>query len=538
MTRHRHVKKVVKYFSEFAVHIWIILLLANILLVYTFHFYLHAAPNATPKSSVEKTLVEESLDIKSFNTDIDEEMDEPDEIIPTLTPEPTETVLQVPNGPLLGLSFGVPGIGSAGGNFRPIHPTRNVTIYLYPTGVNSLDKKTRPLNTVKAKVRYDANVNSSTYGRFINSRIDLGSHVADGEYQIVIKTDKSFRTLLREKSNSVGGIVYSLEKRAEENNFPLLPFQIMVMGDLFPLSESDNVVDLNDYAVLVNCYRQKTGTPPCPDPHNADINDDGMVDGLDYNVMVLGYRELQNQGIKVPELLILPTGKNVSRLSYLTPKLTKSPARPTPTTIPDETKSEGGGGILGILLFVIFLAILGGGGFFLYLKNAQVKALIDGIIHRSPGAKAAPKSEQGTAQPDQQPQPQPNPPAETQTPTTEQPTEAQPQSTEPAAPASASTDTTPASQLPPTPEATTAAPVAVVEDHSASADQAKEYFVKKQSDDETKTGFWLTLTDDNGPTLAHYKGTEVADGFANIKGEMKTENGKTFLEIAELTPEG
>ena len=541
MIRHRHVKKAVKYFSEFAVHIWIILLLANILLVYTFHFYLHAAPITT--SSVEKSVVEES-DIKAFNTDTDEELEEPDEVIPTLIPEPTEIVPQAPNGPLLGLSFGVLGIGSAGGNFKPIHPTRDVTIYLYPTGVNSLDKKTRPLNTIKSKVHYDANENSPTYGRFINNKIDLGSHVADGDYQIVIKTSKSFRTLFKEKSNSVGGIVYSLEKKADETNYPILPFKTMIMGDLFPLSEGDNVVDLNDYAVLVNCFHQKRGTPPCPDPNNADINDDGMVNGLDYNVMVLSYRELQDQGITVPKLLVLPTGTSVSRLSYLTPKLTKSPASPTPTPIPDETKSGGGGGIVGLLVVFLFLGILGGGGFFLYLKNAQVKALIDGIIHRSPGGKAQPPQDKTQTQ-----QPQGTPPAaspgQEQTPTVVQPTETPAEESTVPATADSPAAVTPSDpqQAAPVNLEAAAVPAAVAPAPSensgsdAAAGQAKEYFVKKQSEDETKTGFWVTLTDDNGPTLAHYKGTEVADGFANIKGEMKTENEKTFLEITELVPE-
>ena len=113
--------------------------------------------------------------------------------------------------------------------------------------------------------------------------------------------------------------------------------------------------------------------------------------------------------------------------------------------------------------------------------------MVDGIIHRSPGGKAV------------------APPTETIT------------SATPASPTQNSAQATPPAS-------------------SVSAD-AKEYFVKKQSDDETKTGFWLTLTDDSGPTLAHYKGTELTDGFANIKGEMKTENGKTFIEISELIPE-
>jgi hypothetical protein len=337
----------------------------------------------------------------------------------------------------------------------------------------------------------------------------------------------------------------------------------MVMGDLFPLDEGDNVADLNDYAVLVNCFNQRRGTPTCPNPRDADINDDGKVDGLDYNVMVLSYGILQDQGITIPKLVIPPTGANVSRLSYLTPKVTKSPATPTPTLVPDKPKQQSGGGLGGLLVFVLFLGILGGGGFFLYLKNPQVKALINGIIHRSPGAKPAAPPAQSPA-PDgagQSPAPQDQaapvaqdqtvastqtPPPIAQTPPEPAAPAAQPNET-PAQPApapivpveqqEASTQPEPAPASPP---AATASPVAPAAEPAAPApagSDAKEYFVKKQSDDETKTGFWLTLTDDNGPQLAHYKGTEVKDGFANIKGAMKTESGKTFLEITELVPE-
>ena len=46
------------------------------------------------------------------------------------------------------------------------------------------------------------------------------------------------------------------------------------------------------------------------------------------------------------------------------------------------------------------------------------------------------------------------------------------------------------------------------------------------------------MTDDNGAMNAHYAKTDAKDGFAKVKGIMKEEDGKKFLEISELTMEG
>jgi hypothetical protein len=486
MKRHKHkTNKLFKYISDSAIHIWVVIILANVLLLYTFHFYIHAATDPT-KLAQNASPVNQNAD--AIPTE--------DTSPPTMVPEPTDDVPATPAGPRLGLSFTVPGIGSGGGNLKPIHPTRNVIIYLYPTGVNALDKKIRPINTIKTKAYYDANPDSATYTQFLNPRIDLGAAVNDGDYQIILQTDYSFRTLIKEKPDSVGGVVYSLVRQtASTDDFNRIPLQTLLVGDLYPVGAPDNVADLGDYDVLTNCYHLRQGTPKCPNPYMADLNDDGIVDGLDYNVMILTFKGLKEQGFSVPQLVIPPTDKKVTRLSHLTPAVTKKPM-PSPTKAP-EKQANSGGGFMGILILLMFLAGLGGGGFFLYLKNPKVRGTIDAMIHKSPVG-PSPLS--------------PN----------------QPQATQPAASnhstSSASNAATPGS----TPTAAS--------DAGSQAD-AKEYYVKKQSDDDTKTGFWLTLTDDNGPTLAHYKGAAVTDGFAKIKGAMKTENSKTFLEISELTPE-
>lgn len=515
MKRHKHkAKKILKYISNTALHIWVIIVLANVLLIYTFHFYLHAATDST---KIAQTTEQANPPAETSSED--------DAAIPTIPPEPTDEVPAIPAGPLLGLSFSVPGIGSNGGNLKPIHPTRNVTIYLYKTGVNALDKKIRPVNTIKTKAYFDANPDSPTYTQFLNPKIDLGAAVNDGDYQIMLQTDFSFRTLVKEKPDSVGGIEYSLFRQTIQNDdYNKLPIQTLLVGDLYPVEGPDNVADLGDYDVLVNCYHLRHGTPKCPNPYMADLNDDGIVNGLDYNVLVTTFKSLKEQGFSVPELIIPPTEKKVTRLSHLTPAATKKP-EPTPTKVPENTSSAGGG-IAGVLILLILLVVLGGIGFFLYLKNPKLRGTVDALMHRSPigpSPTAASQPQPNAQQPSQpspaapapQPQPEPAQPAST--------AGVQPPPAAPSAEAASTSNPNPSTSSGPTPTAPTG--------------DAKEYYVKKQSDDETKTGFWLTLTDDNGPTLAHYKGTAVTDGFAHVKGDMKTENGKTFMEISELTPE-
>ena len=87
----------------------------------------------------------------------------------------------------------------------------------------------------------------------------------------------------------------------------------------------------------------------------------------------------------------------------------------------------------------------------------------------------------------------------------------------------------PAEQIPASPTTQSPAPAGGVIE--------KDGYIKVKGPDETGKGMWLLLTDDNGATNAHYAKNDAKDGFAKVKGVMKTENGKTFLEISELSAE-
>jgi hypothetical protein len=62
----------------------------------------------------------------------------------------------------------------------------------------------------------------------------------------------------------------------------------------------------------------------------------------------------------------------------------------------------------------------------------------------------------------------------------------------------------------------------------------KEFFIKKHSVAEEGGGQWLLLTDDDGQLPGLYKGKEVPEGFAKVKGVEKKDGEKTYILVSEI----
>ena len=154
-------------------------------------------------------------------------------------------------------------------------------------------------------------------------------------------------------------------------------------------------------------------------------------------------------------------------------------------------------------------------GVVLYLKNDKIKTLINNIIHISP-----------TGNPSETQEAEGNDESEEETTQTETEEPPAAQSTAQIAPAVVS----PAPAIPTPAIPTPAAPV-------TDGTIEKDCYIKTKGPDEAGTGMWLLLTDDNGPVNAHYAKKDANDGFAKVKGIMKTENGKSFLEVSEIKTE-
>jgi|SRR5579885_2862706 len=417
----------------------------------------------------------------------------------TVTPTPT------PAGPQLDLAFTMPGIGSDGGNIKPLHRTRTVTVMLYAPNVNVFNQTVKPLYTMTTQAMYDTDPDSGTFTSFVNHHIDLGADVKDGDYQIVFKTDQALAKLITKKPGDVAGIIYSFNRY----NPVAPPLQTMIVGDIAPPPHGNNIMDIHDYNSLMACFGEKANTPSCPDKQLADLNDDGVVDGVDYNIMLASFKILLSLGFPVPTLTpVTPTptmssvGKKLAKLT-ITPKLTvtKRPVTSTPT----KKQASSGAGLLFVLLFLILLAA----GIFFAIKRkiippGLVQKLLQ-VLQKLP----LPKQLQSLLPAQSLPQTKPDKTnGQTQTaPPTEQS------------------------------QTTTAAPAATTETIPSPAPTTveNEYFVKKKSIDE-KGGIWVNLTDDTGQHQGYYKGAEadIKDGFATVKGTMVTEGTNRYILISEL----
>ncbi len=363
--------------------------------------------------------------------------------------EPTPT----PIGEILKLDFIIPGVGSGSANFEPVHKTRHVTIDFYAPDANSLDAAVKPVASISAQGTFDADPLSPTYGRYINKNIDLGTMVPSGTYQISFKEDRSLAKLVKEKEQAVGGKIFIISKNI--NQPIIVTDQTIIIGDIYPTSGSDNIMDIKDYNALVGCFGSKSDSSGCDDKMVADLDDNGVVDGTDYNIMFSSFRKLLEMGVPVPSLFAKPT-KPVA-------KSTPKPAK-RPVAIPAKTSRNGN--ILPLILF-IFILIGAGVGLFFFLRKRGQK-----------------KSEEKTT------------------------------------------------------DAGQAAPLETENQPAAKDEQIdKEFYVKKQTDDPEHKRLVLTLTDDDGPTLGYYAGTEVKEGFANVKGIKKIDGNKVYIEVSSITPE-
>ena len=330
-------KKLLKTFIQYGLHLWFIIFICNIAAVYAIHFFLFASTD-TPN-------------------------------ITSPTPKP---------GPVISLNLVLPGISSTGGNLKPLHPVREISVNLYGPDLNTSDNKVKPSYSIKTKVNFDADPNSRTYTQFINPHVDLGD-ITSGNYQIAIHASQILLSAIKEPgSSSLGGKIYYLSG-GTNNKAIILPTQIMISGDIYPAGNNNNIMDINDYNMLTNCFSNNINASKCPNASEADLDDNGIVDGVDYNIMLLNFRSLKSLGYQIPTI-VMPT---VASTTIAIP--VSNIQKQTISPIQKQTKSSGSA--VFIILFVILL-ILGIAGFILFklhlLKLSLLKSLIKGLIKSLP----------------------------------------------------------------------------------------------------------------------------------------------------------
>ena len=177
---------------------------------------------------------------------------------PTRTPTPRDTILAIIiNRGLIGAE-----------------PTHKHVVY----NVLILDAEQKEVKRVKGIIdAFDSISNSFKDNLIID---DPNSAFPTGSFSIKIKLNKYLAKLIP-GSTITSGTVNSL------------PATSPIVGDI----SGDNRIDIVDYNALVGCFGKKSVSDSCinkSEPqsgdsgtdYNADLNDDGVVDGIDYNIFL------------------------------------------------------------------------------------------------------------------------------------------------------------------------------------------------------------------------------------------------------------
>lgn len=209
---------------------------------------------------------------------------------PTDTPTPSNSI-NTPSPVLtaatttINVQLAFPGIGANGGNLHPLHPIRDITFYLYNVDTGNLTTKAN-------SVVFDGSY-------FTRPVIDLGQ-IPSGNYQIFIRSPQFLTSRLSQGNNS-STIQLQSGQTAQTQANTLIP------GDIAPIkgnSIGDNILDIYDYNALLSCYGNRANQPICLNKLLADLDDNGVIDAVDYNILLRSFA-LTHQGDTIPGRAVL-----------------------------------------------------------------------------------------------------------------------------------------------------------------------------------------------------------------------------------------
>ena len=184
-----------------------------------------------------------------------------------ISPTPIPTLIPTPQSTILAIIINRGPIGAA--------PTHKRVVY----NVLILDEERNEVKRVKGITdAFDGISNSFKDNLVID---DPNSAFPTGSFFIKIKLNKYLAKLIPGPT---------LITTATANK---LPATSPIVGDI----SGDNRIDIVDYNALVGCFGEKAQSKSCinksePQPgdsgtdYNADLNDDGFVDGIDYNIFL------------------------------------------------------------------------------------------------------------------------------------------------------------------------------------------------------------------------------------------------------------
>lgn len=158
------------------------------------------------------------------------------------------------------LTVKVPGVGTntaAGQNNNPKRKTRGLLFQF-------LNENDEIVYEAEDLLTYNNGVYTAT----------VTVELPEGEYSLEIATDNSlFLTVPR---------VIAVSENANSYTIPTVN---LITGNIAQNGNSENVLDIFDYNALLSCYGGKS----CSTPGISDLNEDGKVDNLDFNIMLRGF---------------------------------------------------------------------------------------------------------------------------------------------------------------------------------------------------------------------------------------------------------
>lgn len=160
-----------------------------------------------------------------------------------------------------------------------------------------------------------------------------------------------------------------------------------LLGDL----NSDNMINAQDYNLLIDCYGNKVTSSSCTVPQAADLNNDGLVDGIDYNMMLRGIQSLI--GKEGSSTIVQPTGTPQRKQANKQLSVTPTPSSPAKNAIGMLFAAANVVLFSKVLSIVSFIVLIGIG-----ILGAYRGRLMRSLFHR----KALPKEHPTSSSPTEQ----------------------------------------------------------------------------------------------------------------------------------------
>jgi len=182
--------------------------------------------------------------------------------VPSVTATPTPTVTA--GNTNLSLTICPHGIANCGDNANPSSQgNTNLQRTTRPVTVTVSDLQNNPVTTVQGTVIFD-----SASGTF-KGTINTGT-LASGQYSIKITMPQYLTKQI--------GVVQQITS-GQQN---VLPEIFLIAGDI----NGDNKLNILDYNAITSCFGTKQNSSSCQSKTAADLDDDGIVDGVDYNLFL------------------------------------------------------------------------------------------------------------------------------------------------------------------------------------------------------------------------------------------------------------